>query len=604
MTAISLADLGNEFPGNKHFNKDQFRSLLIRSGQSNLADENTFPWLHGIRQRWIKKCSIDRQRVYFEWLFQIYSCTDIVQLVQTIGWDYIRRHPCAGVVMNYYKNSRRRMVSILWPDCDPELVTQNAPHGSSRDRAYNFRIMETIRAGRSFHKLYGLSQKDFKKTPEGSTLLAYYNGSPSNAIMDIYKGMFEWNILDFEARPKDAYATHEKRVSILKQIERKLKIHTAYQWYAHTQDSVNKIPKASTLLHNHYDGSIYKMLCDLRPDDSWDISLFQSRTNKYWEDDNNCRHEIEKYCANIDISVKQLSRETNTRLSNAGLSGLLNRFGGARGALDHLYPDLNFLPWEFNDVPDGFWDKDSNVRNYIIWLLGEVGLPTNPSGITRLTQETFQNNCGGGLLTCRGIPIYELCAAAFPEFRFTKIDFSKRRKTESALLITLRSLIANELDENDRLDAIVNPSTKRLLEYDIFDRLSGLAIEYQGEQHFHQKAQFGGKAGFMKCTTRDATKILLANHAGHKLIHIPYTWKRTKHDLLNILKLQGVMISNGNVAFDSGHWNKSLRNQVMQLVLDKLIGPVTYHKVAMSILRIPILHMSPHELFNLAKYKT
>lgn len=63
-------------------------------------------------------------------------------------------------------------------------------------------------------------------------------------------------------------------------------------------------------------------------------------------------------------------------------------------ALNSVYPDHQFLPWLFPQVPLGYWDVKENRKAYVTWLLNTVG----SSRPEKLTNADFIANRGRGLL--------------------------------------------------------------------------------------------------------------------------------------------------------------------------------------------------------------
>ncbi len=52
---------------------------------------------------------------------------------------------------------------------------------------------------------------------------------------------------------------------------------------------------------------------------------------------------------------------------------------------------------------------------------------------------------------------------------------------------------------------------------------AGIAVEYQGQQHFHPVEAWGGKAGLLATQARDQRKRELCDEAGVRLVEIDYT---------------------------------------------------------------------------------
>lgn len=77
-----------------------------------------------------------------------------------------------------------------------------------------------------------------------------------------------------------------------------------------------------------------------------------------------------------------------------------------------------------------------------------------------------------------------------------------------------------------------------LQRFDIYCKRVNLAIEYNGEQHYHIVKRFGGEEGFKKCLQRDALKKQLCEENNCTLYIIKYddvNYDRIREDISNIL---------------------------------------------------------------------
>lgn len=76
---------------------------------------------------------------------------------------------------------------------------------------------------------------------------------------------------------------------------------------------------------------------------------------------------------------------------------------------------------------------------------------------------------------------------------------------------------------NFRPDFLKNPLTKRNLEYDCYDPIRKVAIEYNGQQHYEYTPQFHRSfTDFQLQQSRDVLKRKLSSAAGVTLIEVPY----------------------------------------------------------------------------------
>ena len=81
-----------------------------------------------------------------------------------------------------------------------------------------------------------------------------------------------------------------------------------------------------------------------------------------------------------------------------------------------------------------------------------------------------------------------------------------------------------------------------LMELDIWIPEHSLAIEYQGEQHYHAIPHFGGESALQQNIRRDKEKINACEEKGITLIHVIYDWDRKEESIKELLVNHGIDI--------------------------------------------------------------
>ena len=89
--------------------------------------------------------------------------------------------------------------------------------------------------------------------------------------------------------------------------------------------------------------------------------------------------------------------------------------------------------------------------------------------------------------------------------------------SETHLYNLIRALFPDQ-----RVEREVSPQWLGKLRFDIFLPEVGVAIEYQGEQHYRPIERFAGKQGFEKTRERDQLKRQRAKEAGVKVVEFKY----------------------------------------------------------------------------------
>ena len=72
----------------------------------------------------------------------------------------------------------------------------------------------------------------------------------------------------------------------------------------------------------------------------------------------------------------------------------------------------------------------------------------------------------------------------------------------------------------------------KALRFDFYIADKNLAIEYQGEQHYHPVKRFGGAESLAAQKRRDKIKREYCAENGIRLLEIPYTQKERMEDIL------------------------------------------------------------------------
>lgn len=79
------------------------------------------------------------------------------------------------------------------------------------------------------------------------------------------------------------------------------------------------------------------------------------------------------------------------------------------------------------------------------------------------------------------------------------------------------------------------------MELDVWIPKHKIALEYEGEQHYHELQNiFGATNSSVLYSARDRLKKEACDQAGISLVCIPYWWDRKQSTLLNLLEEENV----------------------------------------------------------------
>jgi len=127
---------------------------------------------------------------------------------------------------------------------------------------------------------------------------------------------------------------------------------------------------------------------------------------------------------NLILSLIRYKVQRSDFIKNGG-SGLLSEFNESPSAvIVAVFKDYTFLPWLFAKVPSHFFERKSNRRVYVQWLLKQVKVRS----VNELTYDDFSKNGGSALLkTFRGSP-YKIAQSLLDDYQ--DIDSLGRHKED------------------------------------------------------------------------------------------------------------------------------------------------------------------------------
>lgn len=183
--------------------------------------------------------------------------------------------------------------------------------------------------------------------------------------------------------------------------------------------------------------------------------------------------------------------------------------------LKTLYPEYNWLPWKFVQVPTSFkWKKQENIKEYCDWLYKTLGFTSNDDWYN-LTQEEIKENCGAGLVFHFSSPI-AILKFAYPEIQFEDHKFI-RWKAESKLFKVFQNLT-----DDCKQQFIINDCKgkfNRNLPFDMASEKLKLILECDGDQHFQENRRFT-KRKQIEIMNNDILKMKKAIDQGYRVIRI------------------------------------------------------------------------------------
>lgn len=123
------------------------------------------------------------------------------------------------------------------------------------------------------------------------------------------------------------------------------------------------------------------------------------------------------YNINIDKVVKHGGRNVLTVYN-----------GSAMRAVQNVYPEHKWLPWKFETVPLGFWEKIDNQRQFFDWLAEQLGYKTYEDWYQVGNPDIYKWG-GHSLMKCYyGASVPRALRAIYPEHHWQLWNFKNISK--------------------------------------------------------------------------------------------------------------------------------------------------------------------------------
>ena len=347
---------------------------------------------------------------YIKWLGNELGFSKPEDCYQITSKDFTSRR--GHGFLEYYEHSPFVVVKTHFPKYDwkPWLFGQ-APNGYWKDLNNCFAYAQWFEKQNKFKSIedwYGITQDDVYKFG-GSGLMVHFECSVQRFTTAIYPE-HDWKPWLFIQVPKDYWSGKKNRVAYMKWLENELGYRSPEDWY--------KVSKLS-FINNHggslmqYGFKTVQLIRELYPKQEWHPWMFKQVYQGYWKKKS---HRLEY----LNWLGDQLGFKKEADWLQIKRQDFADHFGGTLFA-DHyaknplkavkeLFPKCDFKPWEFQQVPNGFWDDPKNCRQFIVWLGKRLGFKKKNDWY-QVKRTDFKANCGGGFIKRFKTPLFGLKAA-------------------------------------------------------------------------------------------------------------------------------------------------------------------------------------------------
>mmetsp|Transcript_20022 Transcript_20022/g.22278 ORF Transcript_20022/g.22278 Transcript_20022/m.22278 type:complete len:688 (-) Transcript_20022:161-2224(-) len=322
-------------------------------------------------------------------------------------------------------------------------------------------------------------------------------------------------------------ASKDNHRPFLDAIAKKLNIKgTPSEWYDVPQTKFREFQGVREVLR-HYGGSMYMALKTIYPEHSFQFWKFK-RTTTTGDISGDQEREFFEY-ARENLQINNLNdwyKVSKTRLHRIGGGQILQKYDGDLcAALQAVYPDHEFVPWKFRRTTKGLFTNIDVVVEFLKWAEKDLEID-DPEEWYRISRSQWDEIGGGALWTTYRQNLFKAFDILYPEHEFSEEEFRTRVKKSTQRLLckkTQKVYPDNEVFE-DYQDPDIKYDDDLPVEFDIYIPELKLALEYQGEHHFHDNPGYFGPARLY--AQADERKVEVAKAHGVTVVPIPYWWDR------------------------------------------------------------------------------
>lgn len=364
----------------------------------------------------------------------------------------------------------------------------------------------------------------------GSGMLAWYGGKLAPALQECLGAAFvqgrEVAYADLMQRWQWRSASERKR--FLAWTGEVLNLRTDEDWASVTTTMLIAIG-GEGLVEKYWDRIAEEILSARRKKPSATVGSGNGQPKKmrrsrgYWDDWTNRRKFLEEVRAAYDIREPSDWKKVGpAEVQRMGGRRLLSRYSRWQEGLEDIFPELKKeLPSAYlRSVPQEHWEHEENVKAFLRHAASELQVE-KPEDWLRVSHSQVTTLNGGSLL--RNMRLEKALQLLHPDVNWARARQGPRKAAQRQAFLATKEVFPHEdVVEEHRLQ-VEEGGRNEAFELDIFVPGHSLAIEYNGEHHYHQMAFMGS---LEQQQARDMAKQQACEARGIRLVVIPYWWDR------------------------------------------------------------------------------
>jgi len=466
-----------------------------------------------------------------------------------VRYAYLERiSPIAGkLVHQFYDGCLYKALLSIYPEYDWRLRgfsgTQRMRWTSKREHSEFFDIIAERFGIMEPSDWYRIRISDiFRETGVRTLLSRHYEGSLLKALQSIYPN-YHWEAWRFGSVPRRFWLERKNQRCFFLAVVQRFTLGESQEGYYQMKFSDISEAGGSSLLIDYYDGSLMKALQKIFPECYWQSWKFTGNVvHGFWQD---IQNQLEYFNW---IEAQSISGETDTlepsvqRLISMNywyqsriqdipgqkVSVILRKFynGSLIRALQTIYPEYGLKCWGFRKVPQGYWNCAENIIAFLRSIAGILQLRNSQDWLSISSEQLRLRRCQPMLRKTGGWNYLRSHLMA-SNYRIQEGDLPERThcsKDQWFLLKMIQCLfpIHTTIQCNYQMNSMKFSRSSKSMELDIFVPEFHLALEFQGQQHYHYNLRFGNHP--LQQQRRDSEKHKICEKNGLTLIEVPH-WK-------------------------------------------------------------------------------
>lgn len=362
---------------------------------------------------------------YLNWLGELLGFSSPEDWYQVRVKDFENNHG-ANLLYRYY-GTILNAVSDLFPDYDWKMwlfaggVPDRFYDDPTNQRAYMDWLGERLGFSKPEDWYRGISKKILKDNYGGGAFLWKFNNSPADAVMTVYP---EYKLLPwkFKVAPMGFWLDDDNIRTYLEWLGKELDYSKPEDWYKISVRAM-KANYGTSLQGNIWHGAVRNAAYFLFPDYDWKPWLFNQVPANWWKYAENRKEYLLWLGEKLGYSKPEdwYQAKEATFYGNKG-TGFLQEFDGYIDAISQSFPDFDWKPWLFHQVPEGYWDDPKNRRACIEWLQKKLNLKSREDWY-QVSQSDILNSGCGGLLHYSSASVRAIVEDAYPEYEWLPWKF-------------------------------------------------------------------------------------------------------------------------------------------------------------------------------------